>query len=174
MQQGGKALHGEAHRDQNNRKIKVLLTLLGGITLFACFLIAISLVWRGATRMHNPNEAASQLITIAITVVFGALILFVCGMKLTPRLYYRRYLRESYQGLSREVSGTVKSISTECTFREGLYFYPCILSVGNLDDPEDDRLLYWDAQLGKPPFSENNRVRFVAHGNDIIGFDPAG
>jgi len=162
-------LHTDGHKNANAAQIRRMLMMLGGIALAAIILIVLSFIWRDATHMNNPNERNSQFLTIGITAVFGSLVLFLWSMKLSPRLAYRKHLAEAYRGLSRVVEGEVKGVDGDLSFREGLYFYGCVVSVGSLDDPEDDRLLYWDAQLGSPPFAVGEAVRIRAHGNDIIG-----
>ncbi len=162
-------LHGDMDMRKNNERIRRVLWAFGALTLAAGALIGASLVWRDATHMHNPNETASQLVTIAVTLVWGALILFFWGMKLTPLLCYRRYLKEIQRGLSREVSGVVVRFDETTTFRDGLRFYALVVNIGDLANPEDERLLYWDARLTRPLWSAGDSVRLLAHGNDIIG-----
>lgn len=174
MQGNISRLHNDTNAAQNGKQIKRMLVLFGICILIAALLIAASFIWRDASHIHNPNEGKSQIITIAITVAFGALIIFLWGMKMTPRLCYRRYLREIHAGLSRTVEGVVTQLDADLAFREGLYFYACIINVGDINEPEDDRRLYYDAQLGAPPFAISDKVRICAHGNDIIGFDPVG
>jgi len=169
MENDIRTLHADRHRDANAVQIRRILIMLGGIALFGVLLIIISLIWRDATHMNNPNERNSQLLTIVVTAVLGSAILFLWSMKLSPRLAYRKYLSEAYRGLSRTVCGEVKAVEADLSFRDGLYFYGCVVNVGNLDEPEDDRLLYWDAQLGRPPFAVGDAVCMKAHGNDIIG-----
>lgn len=172
MEENIRALHTDAHRDANAAQIRRMLIFLGGVALVGLLLIVLSFLWRDATHMNNPNERNSQILTIAVTAVLGAVILFLWSMKLSPRLAYRKYLAETYRGLSRVVCGEVKGIDADLSYREGLYFWGCVVSVGNLDDPEDDRLLYWDAQLGRPPFAAGDSVCVKAHGNDLIGLRP--
>lgn len=162
-------LHESTLEARNNRAIKGLLLGFACLTLVAAGLIVASLIWRDPTHLHNPNEQASQILTIGITILWGMVLIFLWSMKMSPRLSYRRYLRELRGGLSRTVEGMVMDLSEEQTFREGLHFYGMILSVGDGKDPEDERLLYWDAQLGRPDLAIGDRVRIHAHGNDIIG-----
>ena len=163
-------LHGEMEKQRNDGRIRRVLIVFGVLVLIAAAIIIASLIWRDPTHMHNPNENMSQIITIAVTLVIGALIIFIWGMKLTPLLSYRKYLREIHSGLSRDVEGVVTQLDTETTFRDGLSFYGMIVNVGDLKDPEDERLLYWDAQLGKPPVAVGDKVTVHAHGNDIISY----
>ena len=72
-------------------------------------------------------------------------------------------------GLHRTVEGRLTRFDTQTTFRNGLGFYAVMVNIGRGDDPEDDRLLYWDASLPKPALHEGDRVLFLVHGNEIIG-----
>lgn len=162
-------LHGELDTQRNNARIRRVLLVFAAMALVALCAIIASFIWRDATHMHNPNEQTSQIITIAITLVVGALIVFLWGMKLTPLLCYRKYLRELNSGLSRDVIGIITELDEGTTFRDGISFYRMIVNVGTTGDPEEDRVLYWDAQLGSPELAVGERVEAKAHGNDIIG-----
>lgn len=162
-------LHTEPDSQRNSAAIRRMLILFGALTLVAILMITASLIWRSPTTVDNPRERASQVITIAVSLVLGAALIFLWGMKLTPRLAYRKYLRELHSGLSREVHGVVTDLNETTTFRDGLTFYGMIVNVGDVNDPEDDRLLYWDAQLGRPDLAAGDTVSVRAHGNDIMG-----
>jgi hypothetical protein len=123
----------------------------------AFVLIGFTLAWR------------IQWATMAVTFLWGALTIFLWGMKLTPPLAYRRHLRETHQGLSRQVIGKLVRFDVDPTFREGSDFYAFLVNVGPVDDPEDERLFYWDAQKPRPHTALGNRVEITSHGNDIIG-----
>lgn len=162
-------LHGEGDKRQNDLRIRKVLALLGvGMAVAAAGIVA-SLIWRDPTHMHNANEQASQYIAIGITLLWGAITIFLWSMKLTPLLCYRRYLKEIGRGLSREVEGRVVRFEKDATFREGLTFYAMLVNIGQTDDQEDERLLYWDARLDRPGVEPGDRVCIRAHGNDIIG-----
>lgn len=161
-------LHGETDTQRNNARIRRVLIVFAVLTAIAIAGIVASLIWRDATHMHNPNETASQIVTIAITLVWGAIVIFFWGMKLTPLLCYRRFLREIRGGLSRDVEGVVTELDDTPAFRDGISFYRMIVNVGDLNEPEDERMLYWDAQLGKPTMAVGDRICVRAHGNDII------
>ena len=166
-------MHRPEDSQRNEIRIRRMLVIFGIMTLVAAALITASLIWRDPTHMNNPNETMSQVITIAITLVWGALVIFLWGMKLSPRLSYRKYLKEIHGGLSRYEEGIITSVDEQTSFRDGLSFYGMILNIGDLENPEDERLLYWDAQLGKPTVSAGDKLRIHAHGNDIIGFERA-
>lgn len=165
-------LHGEQDVARNNARIKRIAILFGILSAIAVAVIVASLIWRDASHMNNPNEVPSQIITIAVTVVCGALIIFLWGMKLSPLLAYRKFLKEIGRGLSRYVEGIVVRVDEDTSFRDGLPFYAMIINIGTTEDPEDERLLYWDAKLGKPEaITPGEHILFHAHGNDILGFE---
>jgi hypothetical protein len=170
------ALHTEEDKEKNRGQIKRWLILFLAFAVLGMALIAVSFSIRDATHINNPNETLSQALTIAITLVWGGLLIFFWGMKLTPHLCYRRFLKDVYSGMSRAVEGCVVGFEENTTFREGLLFYRLIVNVGDLKNPEDERLLYWDARLSRPALQTGARVRAVTRGNDIIGFcvDPDG
>ena len=47
--------------------------------------------------------------------------------------------------------------------RDGVKYYPMMLSVGNMDDPEDDRLFYYDANLPRPDWKCGEMLTVTAH-----------
>lgn len=164
-------LHGDMDAQRNGARIRRMMIVFGIGTAIAICLIVASFIWRDASHLNNPNEAASQVITIAVTGVWGSLVIFLWSMKLSPLLSYRRYLREIKGGLSRDVQGVVIQFDEGPTFRDGLNFYAMIVNIGDVDNPEDERLLYWDAHLPRPQIQAGDRVRARAHGNDIIALE---
>lgn len=164
-------LHTEADKERNSGRIRRVFVLFAIWTVIAIIGIVASMIWRDNTHMHNANEMPSQIITIAITLVWGCVIIFMWGMKLSPLLSYRRYMKELTSGLSRTVDGVVTGFDADTTFRDGLSFYGMIVNVGDLKNEEDERRLYWDAQLKRPDIAEGDLVHIVAHGNDIISLE---
>lgn len=166
------SVHSDADRQKLRQRIHRALGLFGLLMLIAAAAVVAALIWRNPTQMNNPNEMPSQIIVTAVTLVFGAMIIFLWGMKMTPLLSYRKYLKEISSGLTRDVEGTIVSFDADTTFRDGVSFYALIVNIGDLQEPEDERLLYWDAQLPKPAdIAPGDHVRFHAHGNDIIGYE---
>lgn len=161
--------HTDGDRARNDAGIRNQWILFGAWTLIAVAAIVFALIWRAPTQLNNPHETASKWICIGATLLWGLVLIFVWSMKMTPRLAYRRYMRDLVSGLSRRVEGVVKQVSPDLTFRDGLYFYALLVNVGDPNEAVDDRLLYWDAQKGTPPASQGDTVLVNAHGNDIIG-----
>lgn len=164
-------VHTEADRAKNRALIRRMLIVFGILLGIAIALIVAALIWRDPTQLNNPNEWPSQIAVMAITLVFGALLIFLWGMKMTPLMSYRRYLKDIFSGLTRDVQGIVVRIDEDTTFRDGVSFHAVIVNIGDVAEPEDERLLYWDSQLPRPDISPGEDVFFLAHGNDIIGYE---
>ena len=164
------ALHTARDKEKNRIQIRRWLIFLLAFAVLGAGLIAVSFSIRDATHINNPNENVSQALTIAVTLVWGGLLIFFWGMKLSPHLHYRRFLRELYSGLSRTLEGRVVEFDEGTTFRDGLLFYRLLINAGDLKNPEDERQLYWDARLERPMLMEGLFVSARVHGNDIIGF----
>lgn len=164
-------LHSEQIRQENDRKIKSVRMALIAWLLLGAALIAVALVWRSPTSMDTSREKPAQAIVTGLTLAFGASGLFLRGMKLAPKIAYRRFLKELHGGLSHVEEGVVIGFDEDATFREGLDFYRLTMNVGDLADPKDERILYWDANLPKPTLEIGARVRANIHGNDLIALE---
>lgn len=162
-------LHGDADAQRNNRAIRRRLAILAITTGLMVALVTASLIWRDNTHVDNVRETPSQVFTIAVSALWGGFAIFFWDLKVAPYLHYRKFLRDIRTGLHRTVEGRLTRFDTQTTFRNGLGFYAVMVNIGRGDDPEDDRLLYWDASLPKPALHEGDRVLFLVHGNEIIG-----
>ena len=61
-------------------------------------------------------------------------------------------------GRMRETTGVLKSFSEDVSDREGLECHAMMLNVGERDDPEDDRLFYFDALKPWPGWAMGTRL----------------
>ena len=56
-----------------------------------------------------------------------------------------------------------KEMEETAVMREGVKYYPMMLSVGDMDNPEDDRLFYYDANLPRPDWQIGDMLTVTAH-----------
>ncbi len=104
-----------------------------------------------------------RILTMALTGVLGAAFIFCYGLFLSPVLAYRRHLDEVLHGRVRQTAGTFKEMEETSVIREGVRYYPMLLSVGDPEDPQDDRLFYYDANLPRPEWQVGDRIAVTAH-----------
>ena len=102
-------------------------------------------------------------ITTALSLVLGAGIIFCEGLLLSPLRAYRRHLNNVLHGRTRTTTGAFKEMEEVAVDRDGVKYYPMMLSVGNMDDPEDDRLFYYDANLPRPDWKCGEMLTVTAH-----------
>lgn len=114
-----------------------------------------------------------EIVTIVVTIVWGALLIFLCSLRLGPVYAYRRYLREVTTGLSRRTEGVVVSYAQDLTFKEGVEFHVLVVNVGQKGDEEDDRMFYYDHCKPQPQLSAGERVCVTSHSNFVIGLSRA-
>lgn len=101
--------------------------------------------------------------TMALTILLGAGIIFSYGMFLFPLIAYGRHLRDALTGRTRQITGAFKEMEKSPVQREGVMYYPMLLSVGDPEEPEDDRLFYYDASVERPAFSQGETLTVTAH-----------
>lgn len=104
-----------------------------------------------------------QWLTVALTLLAGLYAIFCWGLFAAPVRAYRRHLDEVLHGRVRTATGTLKCLEEEAVIRDGVWYYPMTLSVGNPDDPEDDRLFYYDASLPRPDWQPGDALTVTAH-----------
>jgi len=138
------------------KQIRRAWTLLGMAALPGIVLAGVTLVLR------------VQWATILATVLFGGLLIFLWGMKLTPPLAYSRHLAGVREGLSRAAQGLLIRIDPETTFRDGMDFHAVWLDAGGRGDAQDERLFYWDAAKPLPDVPPGARVEIISHANTVI------
>ena len=103
----------------------------------------------------------------ALTLICGVMCIFCLEMLVLPVKRYRQHLDNVLHGKTRTTTGTFKEMEEKAVPREGVKFYPLMLSVGNPQNPEDDRLFYYDANLPRPDWQEGETLTVTAHDKAI-------
>ncbi len=102
-------------------------------------------------------------LTVALSLVLGAGCIFSYGMLLSPVIAYGRHLDEVLHGRVRSTTGVFKEMEAQTVMRDGVKYYPMIISVGDMENPEDDRLFYYDANLPRPDWKTGETLTVTAH-----------
>ncbi len=106
-------------------------------------------------------------LTMALSVLLGAGLIFCHGLLVSPVTAYRRHLNDVLHGRTRTTTGAFKDMEDVAVMRDGVKYYPVMLSVGNMDDPEDDRLFYYDANLPLPDWKRGDMLTVTAHDKSL-------
>ena len=102
-------------------------------------------------------------LTTALSIVLGAACIFCYGLLLYPVIAYKRHLDEVLHGRVRSTTGAFKEMEEQAVMREGVKYYPMLISVGDMENPEDDRLFYYDANLPRPDWQIGEMLTVTAH-----------
>ena len=102
-------------------------------------------------------------LTMGLSVLLGAFCIFGYGMLLYPVRAYGRHLDEVLHGRVRSTTGAFKEMEEQAVLREGVRYYPMMISVGDMENPEDDRLFYYDANLPRPDWKVGEMLTVTAH-----------
>ena len=102
-------------------------------------------------------------LTIGLSLVLGVFCIFSYGMLLSPVIAYRRHLDEVLHGRVRSTTGAFKEMEAQPVMRDGVKYYPVMISVGDMENPEDDRLFYYDANLPRPDWKPGDMLTVTAH-----------
>ena len=112
-------------------------------------------------------------VTMTVTVLLGVYCIFCYGMLLSPVIAYGRHLDEVLHGRVRTTTGAFKEWEEDSVMRDGVRYYPMLLSVGSMDDPEDDRLFYYDANLPRPDWQRGDMLTVTAHDKALGAWERA-
>lgn len=106
-------------------------------------------------------------LTTALSLLLGAGWIFFHGLLISPLTAYRRHLDEVLHGRTRTTTGAFKEMEETTVDRDGVKYYPMMLNVGSMDDPEDDRLFYYDANLPRPDWKTGDMLTVTAHDKSL-------
>lgn len=109
----------------------------------------------------------NQVLTIVISVLMGWIAVFAAGVSIAPVAAYHKYLRGLLSGRKRELSGVFKGFDIDTVMRDKVRYVPLMLNVGDIDEPKDDRLLYWDANLPLPDWQLGDKLWISSHDKSV-------
>ena len=132
--------------------------LLAGIALFVYGQIARSdTLWLG---------------TVALTLLGGGWILFWQGAAIRPAVKYRKHIEYMLNGRMLETTGILTAVEDNPKDHEGLECCDLMLNIGEKNDPEDDRLFYWDVNRPLPREWLGQRVTLRSNSRFVSSLVP--
>ena len=102
-------------------------------------------------------------LTMLLTALTGAYCVFMHGMLIAPVTAYRRHIANALTGRTRKTTGIFKEMEATAVQREGVQYFPMLITVGDPADPEDDRLFYYDANLPRPDWTSGQKLTITSH-----------
>lgn len=135
------------------------------VSLIPAVLLLAVVVWSFIVRI--------KWLTMALTVLLGAELIFAYGMFLSPIIAYGRHLEQALKGRTRNTTGLFKEMEESAVSREGVMYFPMLISVGDIAEPEDDRLFYFDANIARPCFIAGEKLTVTAHDKFVTAWSKA-
>ncbi|MBE5781948.1 MAG: hypothetical protein E7329_01370 [Clostridiales bacterium] len=114
-----------------------------------------------------------KLLTMALSLILGAGLIFAYSMLIYPVYAYKRHLNNVLHGKTRTLTGAFKEMEEGDVIREGVHYYPMLLNVGDMKSPEDDRLFYFDANLPKPDWQVGEKLTIISHDKAVGAWERA-
>lgn len=109
------------------------------------------------------HSAHLWMLTSALTILGGAYFLFLYGVYVKPVKVYHTHVHYMLNGRMRETVGVFKAFAEESSDHGGLECHAMLVNVGENDNPEDDRLLYFDALKPRPTIATGTRVKVLSN-----------
>lgn len=119
------------------------------------------------------RSASMWILTTAMTIVGGGYFLFLYGVYVRPARIYRTHVDYMLNGRMRVTTGLFKSFSEEVSDREGMECHAMLLNIGAKDDPEDDRLFYYDALKPRPDIPIGTKVTVQSNDKMVASMERA-
>lgn len=148
-------MYTEQDYQSNRKQLKKRAIALG---IPAVILLA-GVIWSFIVRI--------KLLTMGLTIVLGIYGIFCYGMLLFPVIAYGRHMYNILYGRTHTLTGYFKEMEDAIVVREGVEYRPMLMSVNNLEDAEDDRLFYYDANLPKPDWQIGEKLTLTAHDKSV-------
>ena len=110
-------------------------------------------------------------LTMLLTAFTGAYCVFMHGMLIAPVTAYRRHIANALTGRTRKTTGIFKEMEATAVQREGVQYFPMLITVGDPADPEDDRLFYYDANLPRPDWTSGQKLTITSHDKFVADWE---
>ena len=154
------------------QEINKLLKKRWLVTLIPAGLILAAAITIFVYGQLNRSEHLWKL-TSFLVLLGGGYLLLAYGVYLRPALIYRTNLRYLLAGRKRTTTGYLKEISEDVFDRDGMEVYSMLINVGEKNDPEDDRLFYYDIYKPAPEMPVGTRVTVTSNDRLVASIERA-
>lgn len=104
-----------------------------------------------------------EILTVATTILLGCIWIFVYGLFIKPVSAYCKHMDLVMHGRVRTLTAAFKEMDDTPALRDGVQYYAMLMNVGRMDDEEDDRLFYYDANLPRPDWKQGEMLTITYH-----------
>ena len=118
-------------------------------------------------------------LTILLSILGGSWMVFSHQLFVIPRRGYMEHVRSALRVARKVAEGYYLRMEETPVERNNVMFYAFYLNVGEKQDPEDDRLFYFDARRPLPDWKTGDRIlirsydKFVSSWEILAKAEPA-
>ena len=139
-----------------SKRAKILMLVPAGI------LLALA-VWSFIVRI--------KWLTIFLTALAGCWMIFIYHMKRIPMRAYEEHVHSALRAPKKEAEGKYLRMEATPVERNNVMYYAFYLNVGDKQDPEDDRLFYYDAMKPLPDWKTGDRLHVISYDKFVSSFE---
>ena len=153
-------MYTEKSYQENRQQLKHRLLCIGlpVLVLFVLMLVSFFVRW---------PEAVTVILSIA---AFG-LAIFCYSMFISPLRAYGKHIHHALNGRTREITGSFLEMEETTVWRDGVQFYPFMISVGDKKEEENHRLFYMDANFPRPEWKEDDVLLITSFDNRVTAWE---
>ncbi len=109
-------------------------------------------------------------LTIVFTILLFGGVIFYYDYFIQPQKKYLKHLDHALHGKTRTLNAYFESMEEGADKREGVYYYPLMVYTDPDNIEDSQRLLYYDANLPRPDWQENQAIQFVIYDKFICAW----
>ena len=109
-------------------------------------------------------------LTILLSILTGFWIIFIRQNFWLPRQAYSNHIDSSLHAKKKEAEGRYLRTEDTPVERNNVMFYAFYLNIGEKEDPDDDRLFYWDALKPLPDWQTGDRIRICSYDKFVSSY----
>ena len=140
----------------------------------AAFKRAVLLMWLPAALLFGGAiwtfVVRIKWLTILLSALAGCWVIFVHQNIVLPKKGYCEHVRKALRASRKETEGYYLRMEATPVERENVMFYAFYLNVGEKQDPEDDRLFYYDALRPLPDWQSGDRLRIFSYDKFVSSY----
>ena len=112
-----------------------------------------------------------QAVTVLFTIAAFSIAVFAYSMFLSPLFAYKKHISHALNGRTRQNTGAFLHMEEEPVWRDGVQFYPFMISVGDKKEEENHRLFYMDANFPRPEWKEDDMLHITSYDNRVTAWE---
>ena len=109
-------------------------------------------------------------LTILLSILTGFWIIFIRQNFWLPRQAYSNHIDSALHAKKKEAEGRYLRTEDTPVERNNVMFYAFYLNIGEKEDPDDDRLFYWDALKPRPDWQTGDRIRICSYDKFVSSY----